>query len=197
MRPMQLDREQTLFAVEGHLERNFLSQNCKGLHNIRIGVQGVAVSAEAIAKQLESQWRLRLGHFRNLVVVLDREGRQQSSSEFSKHLEGLLYKHCEGVSVVIVGCPDRMIENWIIADHEVVADYLGHAFPKYEGDGKSGKAMLKAVFRSAGRTYFEVADGVTLLKKSRIPKIVRSSASAREFFSRCAIDCWWLLPKGT
>lgn len=177
--------------VEGDLERIFISSNCKGLANRRLG-NGVSVTIDALAKQIGAIWRVQSGGFRNLVVLLDREGRSVTSAEMAQQLLQSLKIACQGAAQIIVGCPDKMIENWILADHAVVTNYLGTECGPYAHEGKGGKGILKNLFRSVGRNYTEVSDGVTLLKRARPKFMSANSASAKTFFEQLNMDCFWL-----
>ena len=105
------------FLVEGDLEQLFIQLVCPGQPVRKINCNGDKVLLTEIAKRVGTLARLLHKRHDPIIVVLDREKREQSSIEMENELLGHL-KNEDIHSDVIIGVPDREIENWILADYE-------------------------------------------------------------------------------
>ena len=176
------------FFVEGHLEKKFIQQICKGKVVRMLACNGKAVSTQAIAKRIASHCRLLGGKHYPIVTWVDLESRNVSAVEFAADL--LQSVRDEGViDDLIIGVADKMIENWILADREVVLESSNRKrqYPT-EIEGLYGKGLIKKLIPN----YHETTTGVYLLKKCRPSKMV-ASPSFNAFYQQLAgLDCWWL-----
>jgi hypothetical protein len=122
------------FLVDGHLEQYFIQQVCPDHPVRRIGCNGHSVSLEAIAKHIASHCRLFDNRYYPIIIIIDREDRDETACEIKNSLITLLQK--EGVKdSLIVAVADRMIENWILADQSVIKEHpdrkqLAHIHPE-------------------------------------------------------------------
>lgn len=175
--------------VEGDLEQLFIQRASPGTKVIKIICNGRNVYLSAIAKRIASQCRLINGRNHPILVIFDREERSESPEELISELLSLL--RGEGVEdEIIVGVPDRMIENWILADPERLAqdDECCGEVP-ISVEGTNGKTMIKRCFKS----YNETTTGVKLLLKARVNTMKSNSDSFCKFVDRLPSNgCWWL-----
>ena len=172
------------FFVDGHTEQRFIQSVCPGVPVQRLGINGNTVSPEAIAKRAATQIRLLKGRNFPIVVLVDHEGRKLTPVEFAEQIQTALVR--EGVVDEVRVCvARRMIENWILAD----AELIGWADPPPDVDSLHGAAVLKRVLGE----YDKAGDGPALLKAARASVIAGRSPS----FSYSSgllgeIDCYWL-----
>lgn len=181
------------FLVEGHFEQAFIQNACPGAPVRRIGCNGDDVSIAALAKRVGTHARLLQRKYDPLVVIFDRERREESAQQLERALLEAL--QLEGISAtILIGIPDRDIEVWLLADPEVFRECA--QLPSEVGckpcEGYKGKAAIKQLLGS-GRTYIESIDGPQWLKKARATEIRKNSPSfARLFKTLSKLDCWWL-----
>jgi hypothetical protein len=182
--------------VEGRMEKLLVEALCPGSCVRIINCNGDEVSLEAIAKRVGTLARLEQKRFSPIIVLLDREGRAAESSKIKRELLALLRQ--ENVAVpVIVGVPDRMIENWILADIETVARFIQiKTKPSTQPfEGTAGEARLKELLPETF-TYVKTIHGVEWFKNCDSEIISQNSASFREFVSALAdLKCKWLAQK--
>lgn len=181
------------FLVEGDLEQKFIQNTCPGAPVQKIGCNGDAVAIASIAKRVGTLGRLLHKRASVIVVVFDREQRAESSEQIEAQFRDALID--EGIEVpVIVGVPDRDIENWILADFE---SFIGCARITTENleevyEGLKGKTQIKKLL-GPGRSYVETIDGVSWLKSCRPSVMKEHSDSFRRFANALAsLPCWWL-----
>lgn len=181
------------FLVEGDLEQKFIQNACPGAPVRKINCNGDSVCIESIAKRVGSLARLLHKRFSPIVVIFDRENREISARDLKRKFIEALKTECID-SKVIVGIPDRDIENWILADYSVFSSAAGIESvlipPSFEG--KKGKSIIK---KSLGneKSYVETVDGVAWLKSCRANVIRENSASFSEFMDELiGLQCRWL-----
>jgi len=181
------------FLVEGHLEQAFVQNVCPGTPVRRIGCNGDDVSVIAIAKRVATHGRLLQRRYDPLVVIFDRERREETAEELELALRQALRD--EGIcATTLIGIPDRDIEVWLLADPEVFRQCarVSNEVECKPCEGYKGKAAIKHLL-GVGRTYVESVDGPQWLKKARASEIRKNSPSfARLFDALERLDCWWL-----
>jgi hypothetical protein len=177
------------FLVEGHLEKKAVQRICPDRVVRLLQCNGDNVALQAIAKRVTTHCRLFGGKYHPLVVVIDREEREQSAEDISAELLSLVKK--EGVTdEIIIGVADRCIENWIIADTETVVARCPGIKPGWGNkiDGFDGKSAL----RRAYSIYHETTVGVDLLSNCR-PRKMKASPSFNRFVQQILhIKCRWI-----
>jgi len=172
------------FLVDGVTEQKFIQIVCKDRPVKVINCNGSTVAAAAIAKRVSSLIRLWGGRHFPIVVLVDRENREQSAKDFADSL--LCAVRSEGINdQLIVGVADRMIENWMIADP--------HLWPEQDilddVDGVYGVSRLRELLPS----YDKAANGPSLLARARCSEIRRRSASFRSLADQLAkLTCGWM-----
>jgi hypothetical protein len=159
----------------------------------KINCNGDDVSLEAISKRVGSLARLLHKRHSPLVIVFDRERREESSEQIESQFRDLLKR--EEIQVpIIVGIPDRDTENWILADAEMFAYSAKIKIGAVEGsvEGKKGKSVIKSAI-GQNRSYVETIDGVAWLKTARPSVMKQNSPSFRRFVDALSnFHCWWL-----
>lgn len=178
------------FLVDGHLEQKVVQRICPDSVVRRLQCNGDNVALDAIAKRVTSHCRLLGGKHYPLLVVIDREERQQSAEAISAELLALI--KAEGITdIVVIGVADRNIENWIIADTEMLMTANPGISPSWGSvtDGFDGKAQLKRVLGA----YHETTTGVNLLLNCRPSTMKEASPSFNNFLQQITLaQCHWL-----
>lgn len=172
------------FLVDGLTEKRFVQRACKGRPVQILNCNGETVAPGAIAKRAASLIRLWGGRCFPIVILVDRESRQEGASEFAETLSRAIRD--EGIEdEVIVGVADRMIENWMIADPALWPD-----FEEIDSvDGISGVSVIK---RRLG-SYNKAANGPELLHRCRASEIRTRSTSFSAFADQLSrLRCSWL-----
>jgi hypothetical protein len=180
------------FMVEGFLEKELLKKICSGKKVLRLGLNGRNVALEAIVDRIETLASLLNNRYHPIVVVFDREERNETSPEIVDFILDAL-KQRGRREKFIIGVPDRMIENWILADRAVLRELqYGRLFPASQNlDGRNGKSLLKQCF--GDRPYRETMEGVALLRRGLASVIRRRSPSFQAFSKSINFRCHWLL----
>lgn len=191
-----MPRSKPIFIVEGDLEKEFLQKHCDSKSIIRkIPSNGRNVPVDRLAEMVIAI----LEAIRNptrVFVIVDREGRDISSSVLE---ESLLNRLTElgAQGSISVHVPDRMIENWILADHDAcAAEHLDVDLPG-SAEGCSGKSVIKGAFRQTRQAYSERIDGVRLLTSCKPEVIAQNSPSFARLHEQLApvvSTCRWLEP---
>jgi len=181
------------YLVEGDLEQKFIQNICPGCAVQKINCNGDKTSIDAIGRRVGTLGRLLHKRHSPIIVVFDREGREESAETLEQAFQKAL-SH-ENIDVpVVVGIPDRNIEVWILADYDrfLQSVGLGPKSPTVSYEGCNGKARMKQLLGNS-KTYVETIDGVAWLKAAR-PAVMQTSSPSfnRLFSSLSGLDCRWL-----
>lgn len=174
------------FIVDGHTEQSFIGKICPGKPVQRTNLNGNGVTIEAIAKKVASLIRLFGNRHYPIIILVDRENRNESANELCGLLQNALEN--EGITDqdLRIGFADKMIENWILADYKLIDDIENK--PK-STDGLSGASVIKKIKGS----YNKVIDGVELLGKIDKPTVYNASPSFKNFVdSLNGVECNYL-----
>lgn len=177
------------FIVEGQMEQRFVQRICQGRPVRLLNCNGDDVSIRAIAERL----RLQLSFLKNyypVIIIFDRERRNETCEEIEEKLLALLIEFGWSIENIIVGVPDRTIENWILADPAALAAGIDGTVPKKNHEGTFGKNVLRSILGAEG--YGETTTGVHLLGRVRPRVAAENSASFARFLGKLEIECWWL-----
>jgi hypothetical protein len=185
------------FLVDGHMEQKIIQTLCPGAPVRRINCNGRDVPMHVLAKFINTNIRLLGNNHWPLIILVDREGRDTSRQQLIRELRKCLdeYGHA-GQSRL--GMADRMVENWILADIDVVkrvynidSNNLNMPADHYEGVG--GKAKLREIVAYKA-VYHETTVGVDLFTNCDPHIITEKSTSFREFVSQFSheLGCKWL-----
>jgi len=178
------------FIVEGHLEQYFIQATCPGRPVRRLECNGHNVSVAAIAKRIMTHCHLFNNNYYPIIVMIDREDRHETSTQICS----LILSEVRGLGItdnIIIGIADRMIENWILADPDIINQCQNKIkdVPAASYEGFLGKNIISQYLRS----YQETTDGVDLLLKCRASHIKNSSPSFADFCTRLPKNnCHWL-----
>lgn len=181
------------YLVEGDLEQKFIQSICPGCPVRKINCNGESVNLKAITSRVGSLARLLHKQHSPIIVVFDRESRDQTSEDIEHMFSNLITT--ENIQVpVIVGVPDRNIETWILADYRRFAKSakIEEMLPNSSFEGKNGKTAIKQALGN-GNGYVETIDGVEWLKAAR-PRVMRENSPSFRRFAALLPDltCWWM-----
>ena len=175
------------FIVDGYTELKIIQHLCPGKPVKRTYLNGKDVKIPLIAKKIASHIRLLGNRYYPIIVLVDKEEREISFEEMANQIrEGIM---CEGIKDqdIRIGVADRMIENWIIADWDLLT---GSKEKKPQiTDGCNGTSVIKKVKKS----YDKTTDGVNFFISSRQHLLYSNSPSFRHFIDQLeGIQCEYL-----
>ena len=116
------------------------------------------------------------------IVIVDYEDRRTTYNKFVETLHNL-YNNMNFELPVDVAIPNRMIENWYLADVEYLSNkkkYLKKKIKQKNYEGKHGKNELKKCFVK-NMTYRETKHGPELFYILRFKVARKNSASFEKF----------------
>jgi hypothetical protein len=180
------------FVVDGFTEKKILQNLCPGMPIRMTNLNGADVSITAIGKVVSSFIKLFKDRYFPIFVVVDREGRVASSET----LEQLLHEELTDVygvprDQVIVACPDRMIENWMLGDtvyfREVYEIQLNENF-----EGQNGKSAIRRLLAEKNVAYHELTVGVGIFCDIDPHVVSSTSESFARLRRRADPYCAWL-----
>lgn len=180
-----------LALVEGDMERMFCNMNFGYVHVVEIS-NGSGWTVEAMSKQISSKFYTKNMNADFVIVWIDKEKQACGIEDYKAAILKSLVDRGADPAKVHICMPDKMTENIILADEDMVRQYFAIDDYQYAGDGTNGKSIMKELFKGKGENYKETYDGVRLLKKVRISRAARSSKSAAEFYEGLKLPCWWL-----
>jgi hypothetical protein len=181
------------FIVDGHTEKQILQRLCQKNTPIRMtNLNGKDVSITAIAKAVSSFIKLFKDRYFPVFVIFDREGREQSSEGLEELLkEELTRQYCIHAQQIVVGCPDRMIENWMLGDTVYLYQkYDIQIAERYEG--QNGKSIIRRLLAEKDVTYHELTVGVEIFSHIDPHVVCKADASFNRFRNRADPYCNWL-----
>lgn len=182
------------FIVDGYQEKKIVQQLCPNAPIRLLNRNGRDVELHAAAKRVVSLIRLLGNRYYPFVIIFDREERKESSSRVAEVLRELILS--EGiVDDLVIGVPDRMIENWLLADWATVQSLGKLKTPKSQiFEGCNGKAAIKKLLPK-GNTYQETVQGVEWFSAVNVNALFRNSSSFYHFVNELEhLDCLWLRP---
>lgn len=174
------------FIVDGHTEQCFIQSICPGKPIQRTNLNGKNVTIGAIAKKVASMIKLLGNRYYPIIVIVDRENRGKTCDELACELNNLLIQEGINNQDIRIGFADRMIENWIIADFQVIGDLSKK--PEVT-DGLKGSNVIKKHLGA----YNKVIDGVKLLLSVDKTIVYNQSPSYKSFIDKLdGIPCQYL-----
>jgi hypothetical protein len=177
------------FFVDGFTEMRVLQSICPTGVIRRLNMNGKDVKVSAIAKAVYMQYKLLGNKCYPIIVLIDREQRQATYEAIAQELCSEIEKLGMPLDQFHVGVCDRMIENWILADHELLLEKFGRV--THTADGEHGKGALRNLF-TRDRPYQETVHGVELLLAASATRIAQRSASFASFVNQIPVQCAWL-----
>ncbi|EKE05301.1 MAG: hypothetical protein ACD_19C00364G0002 [uncultured bacterium] len=175
------------FIVDGFTEKLIIQKLCPGKPISRTDLNGKNVTIDAIAKKIASLIRLFNNRFYPIIILIDKEERDQSITEIIDCLNQKLRDNGIVSCDFRIGVADRMIENWIIADWDCLGS---REFPQPEcTEGINGSSMIRRVKGS----YSKTTDGVELFLSANQQRIYENSESFRTFIDKISdLSCNYL-----
>ncbi|MCZ8102993.1 MAG: hypothetical protein O9972_34510 [Burkholderiales bacterium] len=177
------------FIVDGQLEKRVVQRLCNSAPVRVTNMNGRNVEISAIAKLICSFLDLFRGRYFPVVIVIDREARDQSSEQIEAEIKVRVSEYGHDVQGIIVSCADRMIENWIISGtssyrgHDISCELMDH------GDGCNGKSIVRQILGGCNVTYSETTVGVDLFCSMDFEKAAGRSESFNRFRSQMSDYC--------
>ena len=178
------------FIVDGLTEKKIIQRLCPGSPIRTTGLNGKNVALKAIAKVANAFIKLFRGRHYPIVIIVDREGRAQSSIEIEQELTRLLVEHGVPENDVIVASPDRMIENWMLADHVMFSKVYDVECPQ-DCEGSHGKHVIKRLLAPKKVAYHETTIGVEIFSYIDPHVMCERAASFNRFKARSEFFCSW------
>ncbi|RTE89467.1 DUF4276 family protein [Bradyrhizobium sp. LVM 105] len=180
------------FLVDGLTEKKIVQRLCNGATVRLTGLNGKDVALEAIAKAAHSLIALLKGRHYPIVLIVDREKRPQSALEMEEELAALLKGLGVSTKDIIISCPDRMIENWMLGDERYFDEVYDIKISSC-CEGLHGKREIRRLMLTKKITYHEVSVGVDLFCQIDPGRVAASSQSFDRFRSRVSPFCpHWL-----
>jgi hypothetical protein len=143
------------------------------------GPRGHTARPAEIAKRARKQIGILRGYrCAKVIVMLDFERRSQTYEAFVQSLSGSFSAVDFGLPVRVV-VPNRMIENWYLADIEHLSAkkaFLKANLKQKNYEGCDGKAQVKRLMRSP-HTYRETTHGPQMFAILRFPVARQHSPS--------------------
>ncbi|MDV6170181.1 DUF4276 family protein [Flavobacterium sp. DG1-102-2] len=174
------------FIVDGFTEKNVLSKICPGRPVSRTDLNGKAVTIPAIANKIYSLIKIFNNKYYPIIILIDRENRQEDCDTIRLQLENELNKKGLNNQDIRINVADRMFENWIVADWNV----LNSVNPKPANtDGCNGASLIKKELGS----FHKTTDGVELFVKANQKEMYLNSPSFKAFVDKSNnINCDYL-----
>lgn len=181
-----------LVLAEGMMERIFINNNFSYATLIPLE-NGEGWSLDALCDQIASKYFIRNYDADKIVVWIDREKQNHSAEDMrGKIVDALVNRGADPAKIAIL-LADRMSENVILADEQVIKEEFGLEDYAYSHEGENGKHILKQMFNRAKETsYKETYHGSQLLKKIRLSRCAGTSPSVASFVQSLNLNCWWV-----
>lgn len=177
------------FLIEGQMEKLILQSICPGVPIRRIGCNGEDVAMDVMAKFIDTHIQLLNNRHYPIVIVFDREGRVSNCDDLRNQLSAELNNRgFDGQ--YIIGVPDRMIENWILADKKMLESHYGVSLARQNYEGMSGGGKLKEILKDE-HNYHKTTMGVELFLKCDPQIIYQKSKSFRDLVDAINFQCPW------
>lgn len=177
------------FFVDGFTEMRVLQRVCPSAVVRRLNLNGESVKIGAIAKAINLQFQLLNNRCHPIVVMIDREQRVETCNAIIAEMQAAMEAIGLPVDQFHIGVCDRMIENWITADRELIVERFGREIVVNDGD--HGKAAIRQLF-ARDSPYQETVHGVELLVSASAQRIAERSESFRNFIHDFPLQCQWL-----
>ena len=180
------------FIVDGQTEKKIIQALCPNQPVKILGCNGKDVSYAAAAKKAASLIRLLNKNY-PIIILFDREERTDSSTQIAgKLFEAIISQGVQPVDLLI-GVPDRMLENWMLSDIDAVNRHYKSSFLTLSPDGINGKNHMK--FLTDGHEgYYETTDGPQIFCKCNPKTMAQISPSFFDFLNKIgSLDCSWLI----
>jgi hypothetical protein len=171
------------FIVDGFTEKLILGKICPGQPIRRTDLNGKSVTIKAIANKISSLIHLMNNKYYPIIIIIDREDRVKSCEAIIVELKSELKERGHENEDIRINVADKMIENWIIADWDLITKSDKKPL---NTDGLNGASVIKRHKGSYGKT----TDGVDLFIKAKPSIVYKNSPSFKTFIdSLKGVDC--------
>lgn len=175
-------------------EGDYAAFNARYKGKVRVlkadGPRGHKVSEIQVVTSAKKQISiLRAWGCRKIAIVTDFEGRDGSADEFCSRAMAFAEKF-DPAKGVVVFAPDRMLENWFLADVLGITSkrkYLRSVKSQKKYESSDGKAELKKLFVN-GFVYNEIKHSADLFPLVDGQVAERNSRSFARFKNELGID---------
>ncbi len=178
------------FIVEGHMEQLVVQKLCPDTPVQRLEANGDQTEISAIVDRIEAIYRILNNRFYPICVVFDREGRDETCDQIKVAVEVELVARNLDVGQFRIGVCDRMIENWLLADFDLLNRRYSYT-ANVEFEGTNGKASLSRICDKVER-YRETTVGVKLALEMNVGVVYQNSPSFRALVDQVDFECRWL-----
>lgn len=172
------------------MERLFINNNFHYVTVVPVS-NGVGWTTAAMAQQITAFYKARNFNGDGVIVWIDREKREESSQEIYDIIKTSLVSAGAADNRVHVLIADRMSENIILADENLIRQEIGDDHYVYDCEGTHGKHRLSELLKASGKQYKETSTGVSLLKKVRLVNSAEKSDSVARLTATLDLPCWW------
>ena len=178
------------FIVDGHQEKLIVQRLCEGAPVRMTLLNGKDVKLAAISKAVIILVKLLKGRHFPIVVIIDREDRPISAVDIESQIRADLESAGCAADDIIVSCPDRMIENWILAGNprcngnDKLLVEVGNGV-----EGSAGKKIIKQELKRHDIVYDETGNGVELFCNMNLQCAADNSPSFRRLFNELKEYC--------
>jgi hypothetical protein len=180
------------FIVDGQMEKKIIQSLCPSSPVRILNRNGKDVSYDVAGKYASSLIRL-LKHNYPIIIVFDRENRSDPSATIATSLHDAIIGYGIQNVDILIGVPDRMIENWLLADISSINMYYGlnPCICQINFEGTNGKSKLRSIIGNS--TYSETQDGPAMFSLCSVNNLYSNSSSFKSFCNIIkTINCTWL-----
>jgi len=174
------------------MEKLFVNNNFRYVELVPIS-NGKSWTIDAIANQITSKYVTKNYNPDIIIVWLDREDESRPADSMKIKIREALGACGVELNIIHILIPNRMSENIILSDNEVMREVFNDPNYYYKYEGENGKGILKDMYRNKNCSYKETAQGAMLLKKIRINRCALNSKSVKDFYDNFPLkNCWWI-----
>jgi hypothetical protein len=181
------------FIVDGQMEKKILQRLCPDTPIRVLNCNGEDVALDAIADRVVTLINIFNNKFHPIIILIDRENRPATTTRIIKDLSNKIQdRGCS--DSVIIGVPDRMTENWILADWNNYCDKVGiPPTPRpINFEGTNGKGKIKDYLPEKIK-YHETVEGVEWFVSANPRTIAKNSRSFYTLLhSIKSLSCRWI-----
>jgi hypothetical protein len=180
------------FIVEGHQEQKIIQSICPGSPVIRLNINGDSVSCEAIASRVSTLSRPWFNRFYPIVIIFDRERRQETCEEIEGSIRSILAIPSEYKDQFIFCVIDRTIESWIIPFVDDNGKILSSPLDNSNYEGQNVVGELTRRLRKSEIFYDKTTTGVEIFCGIDPVCLSSVSISFSALKERLQPHCGWL-----
>jgi len=180
------------FIVEGYLEQRMVQAACPGAKVVLLGANGDNVSMGTIAKFIATQFRLFNNRYYPIVVIFDREKRNEPCTDLKAELCKQLKSKRIDAEQFIFFISDRDIETIFVCHVALDGEIIDTGCPHTQSvDGLDGEAELRRRLERKGIAYHKTTIGIQLFRRVRPFIVAAKSDNFRAFRGQILGMCPW------